>query len=125
MSWESDLIGERTLEITTESGVDTKNDEYNKPKALDYVKMSNDELIKILKGRLNTLDVLKELKEIGENVEEAATVAFKDYQNIKRVLSNRELTSDVSSIIQNIYYELIKKFENLGIQQDNGMLIHD
>lgn len=125
MSWESDLIGERTLEITTESGVDTKNDEYNKPKALDYVKMSNDELIKILKGRLNTLDVLKELKEIGENVEEAATVAFKDYQNIKRVLSNRELTSDVSSIIQNIYDELIKKFENLGIQQDNGMLIHD
>ncbi len=125
MSWESDLIGERTLEITTESGVDTKNDEDNKPKALDYVKMNNDELIKILKGRLNTLDVLKELKEIGENVEEAATVAFKDYQNIKRVLSNRELTSDVSSIIQNIYDELIKKFENLGIQQDNGMLIHD
>ncbi|HCC04201.1 MAG TPA: hypothetical protein DEP51_05025 [Clostridiales bacterium] len=122
MSWESDLIGERTRERR----IDTNNDESNKPKILDYAKMNNEELIELLEGTLDSLGVLEEMVRIGEDVEKKAVKdVFKDYQNIKRVLSNRELTSDVSSIIQNIYDELIKKFENLGIQQDNGMLIHD
>lgn len=121
MSWESDLIGERTRERR----IDTNKDESNKPKILDYAKMNNEELIELLEGTLHSLGVLEEMGRIGEDVEKAVKDVFKDYQNIKRVLSNRELTSDVSSIIQNIYDELIKKFENLGIQQDNGMLIHD
>ena len=125
MSWESDLIGERTLEITTESGVDTKNDESNKPNILDYAKMNNEELIELLEGHLDSLGVLEDMVRIGEDVEKVVKDVFNDYQNIKNVLSNRKFEDKLRSNLNAIYVQLMKKFENLGIQQDNGMLIHD
>ncbi len=122
MSWESDLIGERTRERR----IDTNNDESNKPKILDYAKMNNEELIELLEGTLDSLGVLEEMGRIGEDVEKAVVKdVFKDYQNIKTVLSNRKFEDKLRSYLNDIYVQLMKKFKNLGIQQDEGMLIDD
>ena len=122
MSWESDLIGERTRERR----IDTNNDESNKPKILDYAKMNNEELIELLEGTLHSLGVLEEMGRIGEDVEKAAVKdVFKDYQNIKTVLSNRKFEDKLRSNLNAIYAQLMEKFKNLGIQQDEGMLIDD
>lgn len=113
MSWEEDLIGERTVEST----FDTPSNEKVLSIA-DYVKMSDDELLKALNGTLHSLGVLEELQKIGENEEEAVKVAYDNYWDIKNVLLNRKLKDDLDSTMKDIDAELLKKFKKLGVQQD-------
>ena len=116
MTWLERLIESENVEPTTEKNLEYDGTTDDGKTILDYQTMSNNQLLEELETIRSSANVIKELQEIGENVDNALKLLNERYGKIKTIIYERGIFDEATR-------NLMQELENyLGINEAENIL---